>query len=74
MNDNTLRHCHDGFMPHAFARLSRDAWKKQGSEDLVARAKSIHRSIMDEVPEVSPPDMIADLDAIVAASDRRLAA
>ena len=74
MSDHTLRHCHDGFMPRAFARLSREAWENQGSEDLVARAKSIYRSIMDEASEASTPDMIAELDAIVAAADRRLAA
>ncbi len=75
MTDHTLRHCHDGLMPRAFARQSRDAWEEAGGHDMADRTRDIHQTLMGKAaPLALANDAAREIDAIIGVADSKLAA
>ena len=72
---HTLRNCRCAYQPTCFTREPRSAWEAAGSADLFERAREVYRTLDSEHQADGPPaDRMAEMDGIVAAADRRLAA
>jgi trimethylamine:corrinoid methyltransferase-like protein len=71
--DHTLRHCRDGLMPINYTRMSREDWKNDNQDDLVARAGQYCRSILENAePSGLPEHVIDEMNSIVERADREL--
>jgi len=68
---STLRHMREQSQPRLMDRRVREEWESRGAEDLAARARAKAVELV-ETHQVQPldPDMLAELDAIVATADR----
>ena len=73
LSDHTLEHCRDAFVPLNFARPSRDDYEKGGKQGLMDRVRESYREIMArDNPAAAPPELAGELDALVAAADKKL--
>jgi trimethylamine:corrinoid methyltransferase-like protein len=71
--DHTLRHCRDGLMPINYTRMSREDWKNDNQDDLVARAGQYCRGILENAePSGLPEHVIDEMNSIVERADREL--
>lgn len=72
---HTLRNCRCAYQPRCFTREPRSTWEAAGGADLFARAAEVYRALDGEAVANGPPaDRVAEMDGIVAAADRHLAA
>ncbi len=71
--DHTLRHCRDGLMPTNFTRMSREDWRKQGQDDLVARVVDYCRDLLEKAASpILPEPVRREMDSIVERADKQL--
>jgi trimethylamine:corrinoid methyltransferase-like protein len=71
---HTLKHCRESFVPTNFTRSNRATWEKRKEGTLVDRATAYLQDLMKDATEIDlPPDVVKEMDDIVAAADRRLA-
>lgn len=73
VSEHTLRHCREAFIPHNFIRLTREAWEREGSKNLMDRVLDRYNEHMKkENPSLLPMDMAAEIDSILNAADKNL--
>lgn len=74
-SEHTLKHCREGFNPKNFIRMTRDAWARSEGKALMERIQEDYHRIMNlENPAAASPELCKEIDAIVQAADRKLAA
>jgi trimethylamine--corrinoid protein Co-methyltransferase len=70
---HTLRHCREAFVPQTFARLTREAWERQGSKSFFERVVEHYRELMrSENACLMPADRAQTLVTIVREADEKL--
>ena len=73
--DHTLEHCHDSFMPHNFARPTRDEYEESGRQGLMDRVKENYLALMAQENEaVASAELSSELDDLAAEADKELGA
>jgi trimethylamine--corrinoid protein Co-methyltransferase len=72
-SEHTLKHCRESFMPHNFIRLTREAWEREGSKNLMDRVRDRYNDyIKKENTSLLPKDMANQIDSILKAVDKNL--
>jgi trimethylamine--corrinoid protein Co-methyltransferase len=72
-SSHTLKHCRDPYSPQNFIRISREAWERQGSKDLLDRTREQYRTFMTKDNSVLLNETLSkELDAVVRAADKNL--
>ncbi len=73
--DSTLRHMREQSQPKLMDRRVREDWRLAGGTDLQQRATAEAVRILDHyIPEPLPPEVVAELRAIVQDAERELGA
>jgi len=71
--DSTLRHMREQSQPKLMDRRVREDWRLAGGTDLQQRATAEAVRILDNhIPEPLPPEVVAELRAIVQDAEREL--
>lgn len=71
--DSTLRHMREQSQPKLMDRRVREDWRLAGGTDLQQRATAEAVRILDQhIPEPLPPEVVAELRAIVQDAEREL--
>jgi trimethylamine--corrinoid protein Co-methyltransferase len=71
--DSTLRHMREQSQPKLMDRRVREDWRLAGGTDLQQRATAEAVRILDQhIPEPLPPEVVAELHAIVQDAEREL--
>ena len=71
--DSTLRHMREQSQPKLMDRRVREDWRLAGATDLHQRATAEAVRILDNhIPEPLPPEVVAELRAIVQDAEREL--
>ncbi len=72
-SEHTVLHCRDAFTPQSFIRLTREAWEKEGSKNLLDRTLDRYRTLMDkDNPYLVSEDLAGEIDAVVKEADNKL--
>ena len=70
---HTLKHCRGTYAPQNFVRISREAWERQGSKDVLDRARDRYQTFMAKDNALLLNETLSkDLDAVVRAADKNL--
>ncbi len=70
---HTVRHCRDAFAPQNFTRMTREAWEREGSKDILDRCLIQYHSIMkQENPFKLNDDSAKAITEIVESADKNL--
>jgi trimethylamine:corrinoid methyltransferase-like protein len=73
-SEHTFKHCREGFDPNNFIRIARESWESKSGKTLIERVREAYKQIMAlENSLAASPDRVAEIDAIVAAADKKLA-
>ena len=70
---HTLKHCRDNLLPINFCPDARTSWELNERGTLKERAtESMHELMKDAAPVQHSPEVLREMDKIVAAADKKL--
>ena len=71
---HTFAHCREVFIPGYFIRMTREAWEHADKKTLMERVRDHFEELNSrENPMAASPELVREIDAIVEASDKKLA-
>ncbi len=71
--EHTFKHYKDICDPKTFNRIPRERWEKQGSKDMIEKARDEYEAIKARHKPVNhPEDLLNELDAIAARASREM--